>query len=432
MNTLDVVITAWLYLLGVYLFILVLVQSIIAVLSVLNLFQREKEKIEFKDDARPGIAAVVAAHNEEYTLPMTLNALASQTTPPSQLIIVDDGSTDRTHAAARSFISGKGISNSRVLTTYRGGMGKALQRGLEEVSTPLTCFINADVEIDSHALERLHRRFHDPTVVAMSVWVWPLIPKRKGFIASALVLLQVIEFARAILWRPGWEKLGALSIIEGRLGMFRTEVLKGTQTLRTTPSAIDYALTLEIHRQCRVKRMPYRIGLETKATVWTDVPLNLRTFFAQRMRYASGFFRAYALNRSMIGLRKYGALGMFELPARVFTSFFATVEFLLWATCILLLIAGHSLAAVAWAILLTYLVIVTFQLYLSLALSRRFTVYRWPAKFDRLLWLIVPLAAIVWEPVKGIANLAGWIKMPWRHGPWMPLRHNQPLTTHEL
>jgi len=72
------------------------------------------------------------------------------------------------------------------------------------------------------------------------------------------------------------------------------------------------------------------------------------------------------------------------------------------------------------------------QLYLSLALSRRFTVYRWPARFDRLLWLMVPLAAVVWEPIKGLANLAGWIKMPWLQSPWRPLRNEQPLTTHQL
>ena len=429
-DNLDIVFIAWLYLLAAYLSVLVLVQIVIAILSVLRLFRREQARVD--DGEQPEISAVIAAHNEEYTLPITLDSLATQSAPPSQLVVVSDGSTDSTESAAQTFMSNNGIDGS-VLTTNRGGKGKALQRGLDEITTPLTCFVDADVEMDPHALERLRRHFVDPAVVAMSVWVWPRVTKqRKGLIAYALVLFQVIEYARAILWRPGWEKLGALSIVEGRLGMFRTDVLKSTHTLRTTSSAIDYALTLEIHRECSEKRTPYKIGLETKATVWTDVPLNLSTFFAQRMRFASGFFRAYALNRSMLWVREYGALGMFELPVRLFTSFFATIEFLLWASCGLLSIAGHSLASTAWTILLTYLLLVTVQLYLSLALSRRFTVYRWPARFDRLLWLMVPLAAVVWEPIKGLANLAGWIKMPWLQSPWRPLRNEQPLTTHQL
>jgi cellulose synthase/poly-beta-1,6-N-acetylglucosamine synthase-like glycosyltransferase len=102
-------------------------------------------------------------------------------------------------------------------------MGKALQAGLDEVNSPLTCFINADVEIDSQVIERLRCRFADPAVTAMSVWVWPLIPTgRKSLMAYALIICQIIEYARAILWRPGWQKLGALSIVEGRFGMFRT------------------------------------------------------------------------------------------------------------------------------------------------------------------------------------------------------------------
>jgi cellulose synthase/poly-beta-1,6-N-acetylglucosamine synthase-like glycosyltransferase len=210
---------------------------------------------------------------------------------------------------------------------------------------------------------------------------------------------------------------------------FALRPLKGTQTLRTTPSAIDYALTLELHRQAHEQHRPCKIGIEPKATVWTDVPLTLHTFFAQRMRYASGFFRAYAINRAMLLRREYGVLGLFELPVRIFTSFFATAEFFLWVTCLLLAIARHRLAATAWLILAAYTMFVIAQLYLSLALAKRFTVYRWRAGFNWLLWLMVPLVAMTWEPIKGVANLAGWIKMPWRQGPWQTLRQGQGTLT---
>ena len=170
MDNLDIVFIAWLYLLAAYLSVLVLVQIVIAILSVLRLFRREQARVD--DGEQPEISAVIAAHNEEYTLPITLDSLATQSAPPSQLVVVSDGSTDSTESAAQTFMSNNGIDGS-VLTTNRGGKGKALQRGLDEITTPLTCFVDADVEMDPHALERLRRHFVDPAVVAMSVWVWP-------------------------------------------------------------------------------------------------------------------------------------------------------------------------------------------------------------------------------------------------------------------
>ncbi|MDH5414445.1 MAG: glycosyltransferase family 2 protein, partial [Flavobacteriaceae bacterium] len=48
-------------------------------------------------------ATVIPAHNEEENLPSILEALQSQTLKPTQIIVVNDGSTDNTGDIARNF-----------------------------------------------------------------------------------------------------------------------------------------------------------------------------------------------------------------------------------------------------------------------------------------------------------------------------------------
>ena len=48
----------------------------------------------------PGITVIVPAYNEGPTLAETLASLQNQTLPPTEVIVVDDGSTDDTAAVA--------------------------------------------------------------------------------------------------------------------------------------------------------------------------------------------------------------------------------------------------------------------------------------------------------------------------------------------
>lgn len=420
----------WLALLGGYLLILVLIQAALAALSAWNLYRRRRGGVGREATPADAMAVIVPAHNEEACLPLTLETFGRQSAAPSQLIVVDDGSTDRTAEVAGKWVEGAAAGvRASVLSVPRAGMARAYDSGLSEVDCPLTCLSNADVEVGPHALAEMRRHFANPAAVAVSCWVWPRVSEgRYGPAALCLMLCQIIEYARAIIWRPGLQQLGALSIVEGRLGMYRTEWLRALRTMRTTPSAIDYVLTLELHRLAAERGVPCQVIIEPRATVWTDTPLTLRALFAQRRRWAGGFLRAYALNRRMAFRREYGAVGMIELPIRMFTSVFPVVECLLWATCLALTLLRHPSAGLAWTVLLAYVVCVAAQLYLSLILSRRYTVYRWKGRFNLLLWAAVPLAALVWEPLKGLTVILGWVKMPWRKGPWMPVRRTSAET----
>jgi len=97
----------------------------------------------------PSLSIVVPAYNEAVrlvqSLPIILDYL-NKTHPASELIVVDDGSTDDTAAVSRQALANPGSINARVIT-YEANRGKgyAVRRGLLASQAPVALFSDADL-----------------------------------------------------------------------------------------------------------------------------------------------------------------------------------------------------------------------------------------------------------------------------------------------
>jgi glycosyltransferase involved in cell wall biosynthesis len=104
--------------------------------------------------ARPRVAVLVPAHNEEAGIAVTLRSLQSQLLPDDQLVVVADNCQDNTAAVARQ-------CKATVLERrdeYRRGKGFALAFGLEKLSSDppaVVLFFDADCQIGPHTIEAL-------------------------------------------------------------------------------------------------------------------------------------------------------------------------------------------------------------------------------------------------------------------------------------
>jgi glycosyltransferase involved in cell wall biosynthesis len=96
----------------------------------------------------PAFSLVIPAFNEEDRLRQTLrDALAylRDTTPASELIVVNDGSTDRTSAVAREVFSEAGSVATRLLEhSPNRGKGAAVREGLLAAKHSIALFSDAD------------------------------------------------------------------------------------------------------------------------------------------------------------------------------------------------------------------------------------------------------------------------------------------------
>ena len=85
------------------------------------------------------VSVIVPAFNAEASLGRTIQSALAQELPPHELIVIDDGSTDRTLEVAHSF-----AGRITCLTQENKGQGAARNAGLAVASGRLIAFVDAD------------------------------------------------------------------------------------------------------------------------------------------------------------------------------------------------------------------------------------------------------------------------------------------------
>ena len=97
--------------------------------------------------APPDLSIIIPSYNEELRLPATLERIASylQTCGrEAEILVVDDGSKDRTAAVAESF--GNTIPSLRVVSNgVNRGKGFSVRHGMQEARGRIALFTDADL-----------------------------------------------------------------------------------------------------------------------------------------------------------------------------------------------------------------------------------------------------------------------------------------------
>lgn len=104
----------------------------------------------------PLISVVIPVYNGERYLGEAIRSTVDQSWPATEIIVVDDGSTDRTAAVAREF------AEIRYVFTAQGGAGAARNRGVAIARGDYLAFLDADDLWTSEKLEWQMTRFDAP------------------------------------------------------------------------------------------------------------------------------------------------------------------------------------------------------------------------------------------------------------------------------
>jgi glycosyltransferase involved in cell wall biosynthesis len=177
---------------------------------------------------RPEISVVIPAYNEQESLETTVKAVLGSLRDPSrsELVIVDDGSTDGTLGVARAIAAWCPAPTSVVPRTHNGGMGQALASGFEHATGAVLTWIPGDGEydlgevlaglsaLDTHDLVLVRRRSRTQAARNfVSTIMYALIRTLFGFDARNYCGIFIISRAR---WRD--------MVIESRDVFFTLEV----------------------------------------------------------------------------------------------------------------------------------------------------------------------------------------------------------------
>jgi cellulose synthase/poly-beta-1,6-N-acetylglucosamine synthase-like glycosyltransferase len=299
-----------------------------------------------RSPATPGISLVVPAFNEAASIGESVRALLLLNYPLFEVVVVNDGATDRTMAVlietfslARAPLSyAETIATQPVAACYRsltnrdltvldkanGGKADAINAGINAARHPLVCVIDADSLLEEHALTRAVLPFlEDPDTVAAG----GIIRIANGCTVSAgrvtavmlprgvLETFQVVEYLRAFLAaRVAQSWLNALLIISGAFGVFRRDALVEAGGFRVDTVGEDMEIVTRLHRLYRESGRRYRIVFQPEPVCWTEAPDSLSVLAAQRSRWQRGTFEVLAFHRAMLGNPRYGAAGWFAMP----------------------------------------------------------------------------------------------------------------------
>ncbi len=109
------------------------------------------------------ISIVIPAYNEEKYLATCLASIAEHGTKATEIIVVDNNSTDKTARVARQF------AGVRVVQELSKGASSARQRGFVEATGDLIAYLDADTRMPAHWIEKVQSCFEaDRRLVSVS------------------------------------------------------------------------------------------------------------------------------------------------------------------------------------------------------------------------------------------------------------------------
>ena len=229
----------------------------------------------------------------------SIASLLASDYPKLSILVVDDGSTDRTYAAVRdAFATDPRV---RIVTQRNQGKAAALNHGYRITTTSIVVAIDGDTRLASNAIGLLVRHFQDPEVGAVAGNV--KVVNRRGLLAK----LQTLEYITSQnLDRRAFETINAITVVPGAIGAWRKEAVLAAGGLASDTLAEDADLT------CAVTRAGYRIVYEEDAMAMTQAPHSMQQFLTQRFRWVFGMLQTAWKHRGAVLERR--AIGLFGIP----------------------------------------------------------------------------------------------------------------------
>ncbi len=260
-----------------------------------------RESWHFGEEHRPLVSVVVPAYNEEKVISRTIDSLLKSQYPNFEIVVVDDGSTDRTFETVKAQFGD--LDNVSVYTKENGGKAEALNFGWRKAQGEVVIALDADTLFSTETLAALAHRFADPTIGAVAG------NAKVGNRINIVTKWQALEYVTSQNFdRRAFASLNCITVVPGSVGAWRRSVLEETGGFSPDTLAEDQDLTIQ------VRKLGYRIGYEENAIGLTEAPDSLRNLAKQRFRWSFGTLQCIWKHKSALLNPKYGTLGFVAMP----------------------------------------------------------------------------------------------------------------------
>ncbi len=252
---------------------------------------------------KPKVAVLIPAYNEEKVIERTVRAALNSDYPNLRVIVIDDGSKDRTLKVARNAFRAESASGKvLILGKKNSGKAEALNYGIGHIGdAELFVGIDADTVIAADAISRLVPHFINPKVGAIAG------NAKVGNRVNLWTRWQALEYITSQNFeRRALDVLGAVSVVPGAIGCWRVSAVREAGGYHIDTVAEDADLTMALLRR------GYRVEYEDLALAYTEAPTNANGLMRQRFRWSFGILQAVYKHRGVVARK--GVLGWVALP----------------------------------------------------------------------------------------------------------------------
>lgn len=259
---------------------------------------------------------MIAAYNEEKVIKRTLDYVFQSTYKNFEVIVVNDGSKDKTEKIVKEYI--KKNPDKKITYIYQKNQGKAhaLNNALNNYANgSLMMCLDADSILRKDTLEKAVKYFRNKNTKAVATNVKILTE------SSILGITQKLEYLFGCHLKKALTVGNVEYIIGGAGSMFRTAMVRNLGGYDTDTMTEDIDLTMKIVSHGNIKN---RLVFAQDAVVFTEGVLSLYALFRQRYRWKIGRFQTFWKHRKLFFNRnkKYSKfLTFIFLPYQLFSEF---------------------------------------------------------------------------------------------------------------
>ncbi len=281
----------------------ILMSAKLIIVGLFALIDRlRRRKIPGSGVFEPQVMVLIPAYNEETVIVRTIRSVLQSSYAFLRVIVIDDGSTDRTFDVARDAYPQE-IASGRLtmMTKPNAGKAEALNFALQHIEEEFYVGIDADTVIAPDAISRMVPHFADAEVGAVAG------NAKVGNRVNLWTRWQALEYITSQNFeRRALDLFDVVTVVPGAIGAWRTAPVKAAGGYPLNTVAEDADLTMSLLEQ------GYKVIYEDCALAFTEAPVTARGLMRQRFRWSFGILQAVFKHKRAFLTNK--AMGLFALP----------------------------------------------------------------------------------------------------------------------
>lgn len=231
------------------------------------------------------ISILIPCHNEEKSIKSTIESCLNQSRKPDEILVVNDGSTDRTAEILASF---KDQIKVVTIAQATGNKSHAQEYGLTFVGGDIFIATDGDTVLDKDFVKYVEEDFQDASITAVAGYV-------RSMPYNWLTACRAFEYAVGQnLHKLAQHYINFLFVIPGAAGAFRTKDFFKHITFEHDTLTEDLDFTYRLHRK------GLRVFYDRRIVVFTQDPVTLPAYINQMRRWFGGGWQCLLKHHDLV------------------------------------------------------------------------------------------------------------------------------------